>query len=538
MDRQQRILTYALREELGHDALGRVFRAWDTRTLRSVVLRLLRPAGLVKPNREEAVRAELRRRLRAAAQVAHPNLAAVIDLSQFRDLEVLVVEDYGGDTLAGRLARGAPAVEALRWSIEVCGAIARAHARDVPHGRISLANIIVARDDAVRVLDLGLPRPRQIPFLVEDEPEGDGTLKPAGLDLPKAMRRDLEALAAVVQSIVESGPEDAPDADVRKRIARAVAEATAAVRAKRAARVSMLHAALVDVARRTPADGRRAAAQLADGTLLAEPPSAEPPPQGYRVLEHPGAGTASEVRPVVEAGERGPFSMTRYDIDADSTLPGFADPIRPPALQVWGAAAFEAEKNTDAEPEDFEPLMDPQEPPVMTTVFLPPEPGGQSAVEPHEDEGPRRFRLWPHGAAAAAVGVLLAVALFSLESVMRAGGRDPLDAAVIAARDASNVRQPTPLGSSPPGLSAGGPGTARPGQASGTLVVTVSLDSVTVSINGSRPVPAPVTWDDVPASRHIVQVMRPGFVTRIDTVAVRPGLTTTRYYLLMPERTR
>jgi hypothetical protein len=44
-----------------------------------------------------------------------------------------------------------------------------------------------------------------------------------------------------------------------------------------------------------------------------------------------------------------------------------------------------------------------------------------------------------------------------------------------------------------------------------------------------------VTWDDVPARRHVLRVERAGHVARVDTVDVRPNLTTTRFYVLAPE---
>jgi tRNA A-37 threonylcarbamoyl transferase component Bud32 len=541
MDSHRRILTYQLREELGHDQLGRVFRAWDLRTQKPVILRLLRAASVISGDREESARVELRRRIRAAAHVAHPNLASVLDITPYSDLEVVAYEDFGGVPIVEHLGRGVPAVEALRYAIETTAAISRAHARGVHHGRISLTNIMIARDDSVRVLDLGLPRPKEITFLIEDVPEANGVYKAVQRDARKAQRRDLNALAEVVQSIVSTGPEDAPDGALRESISRAVGEAIQPVLKSRPGAIIGLHAALVDVARRTPADARHGTVVLArTPPNPAAPPAAEPSGSTAGV---PSAATVSG-KQTEPAQDRVPFSLGRYGEAAAQDARRPRDSAASlPSLRAWGAAAFDVGETAGGEEEVFEEEVeeDPLEPPVMTGLFLPPTiPGEKNSVDwDNETEGGIRF--WPHVAGALAVGILLAIGLFSLEVALRpplpANAASDRVRRAIAARDASEIVQVSP----PPGaenaaLVAAPRPVARTGQPAGILVISVTQDSVSVSIDGSRSEPAPVTWDDVPAGQFVLRVERPGYRTRVDTVTVRAGLTTTRYYVLIPER--
>jgi uncharacterized protein (DUF2336 family) len=75
---------------------------------------------------------------------------------------------------------------------------------------------------------------------------------------------------------------------------------------------------------------------------------------------------------------------------------------------------------------------------------------------------------------------------------------------------------------------------APPGQPAGTLVVSTSESDVRVSVDGSRPENAPVTWERIPIGRRVVRVFRADQLERVDTVDVRASLTTTRYYVLGP----
>ena len=543
MDGHRRILTYVLREELGHDRLGRAFRAWDLRAQKPVILRLLRAASLVSAEREESARVELRRRIRAASNVAHPNLAPILDIAQYSDLEVVAYEDFGGEPIADRLARGCPAVEALRYAIEATAAISRAHARGVHHGRISLHNIMIARDDSVRVLDLGLPRPNEVSFMIDDVPDANGLHRAVQRDARKAMRKDLNALAEVVQAIVRIGPADAPDAGLRESISQAVADAIAPVLNSRPGSVSSLHAALVDVARRTPADARH-------GTTVHERPQTEPAQPAADRPSHPvppgpsvtaQAETAGTVRP----RDKVPFSLGSYgETAAQAALRPKDSASSLPSLRAWGAAAFE-DIEVEEGPDDFdsenEVAADPRDPPVMKDIFLPPSGPGEKNAAGWDEEGGPGIRFWPHIAGALALGILLAIGLFSLEVALRPplAANAPSDRVrrALAARDAAEIAEfAEPTGPEPTTFAPGPRPMARAGQPAGILVVSVTQDSVTVSIGSSRPVPAPVTWDDVPVGRYALRVERAGYITREDTVTVRPGLTTTRYYVLIPER--
>lgn len=501
----RRILTYGLGEELGRDRLGRIYRAWDIRNNRPVILRLLRVAELAPAGHEEEARVEIRRRIRAAAAVGHPNFPAILEIVPHRDLDLVAYEDVFGEPLSSRIARGAPPVEALRFAIEVAAAIARAHLRGVAHGRITMANLVVGRDDSVRVLDLGIPLAREVPFLVDDIDEPVQAPRDRALELEHAKRLDVTALVRVVGLIMARGAEEPDATGLAGEIVRTVERIERSPRATAAA----IHQALVEIARRTPVGRDTSAREPAPPAhveaLLLDRRRALEEPAPFEIDAYADRMGSDAAPPVLSAFEPGP-----------------SPPEPPPELPP---------DEIEGEEEDDDAYLLP-EPPRMTALFLPPPEGSEARPAAPEDnageaESAKPPRLTPRVAAAVLAGLFTIVAVLSLRSALRpeggTGAAAPVaaDAARVEPAIIANDRPPRPI--------------ARAGQPAGTLVVTSAQPDVTVRINDGPPVPLPVTWDDVPARRHVLLVERPGYVSRSDTVNVRANLTTTRFYVLAPE---
>ena len=73
----------------------------------------------------------------------------------------LVMEYLEGQTLADRLDDGAlPLDEALRYAIEICDALDRAHQEGVIHRDVKPGNVMLTRE-GVKLLDFGLAKLRQ-----------------------------------------------------------------------------------------------------------------------------------------------------------------------------------------------------------------------------------------------------------------------------------------------------------------------------------------------------------------------------------------
>jgi serine/threonine-protein kinase len=148
---------YQLEQCIGMGGMSQVWRGYDEVLARPVAIKLITADQAADDACDERVRAEAR----AAAGLAHPNVAGVYDFgtSAFlpgREAPYIVMELVDGVTLADHLAGGP-----LDWRIavrvcaEVCAALAAAHAHGIVHRDVKPANIMLTASGA-KVLDFGI----------------------------------------------------------------------------------------------------------------------------------------------------------------------------------------------------------------------------------------------------------------------------------------------------------------------------------------------------------------------------------------------
>jgi tetratricopeptide (TPR) repeat protein/predicted Ser/Thr protein kinase len=133
---------YQIEDKLGEGGMGEVFRAIDTRLGRRIAIKFA----------HEEFTARFEREARAISSLNHPNLCTLYDVGP----NFLVMELIEGDTLAARLKNGPlPVREALRFAVQIAGALAAAHERGIVHRDLKPGNIMVT-PSGVKVLDFGL----------------------------------------------------------------------------------------------------------------------------------------------------------------------------------------------------------------------------------------------------------------------------------------------------------------------------------------------------------------------------------------------
>src|SRR5690348_14830554 len=137
--------------------MGEVWRARDERLDRYVALKVLAPDHAADPEG----RARMLREARAAAQVRHANVVTLYDIVTHGTEDILVMELVEGRTLSDLIRKQPPDLRtALRWLEAIADALSAAHARRILHRDIKAANVMVATDGTIKVLDFGLAKLR------------------------------------------------------------------------------------------------------------------------------------------------------------------------------------------------------------------------------------------------------------------------------------------------------------------------------------------------------------------------------------------
>ncbi len=136
--------------------MATIHRAEDTRTGRSVAIKILRPE--IGADRDLADR--FRREALAATVLRHRNIVACIDTGTDPQGPYLVMDLVEGEDLAVRLRRdGAiPSGEAARIGLDVARGLGAAHLRGIVHRDVKPGNILLARDGRAMITDFGIAR--------------------------------------------------------------------------------------------------------------------------------------------------------------------------------------------------------------------------------------------------------------------------------------------------------------------------------------------------------------------------------------------
>ena len=151
----RQIGAYMVSHEIGRGGMGVVYLAHDTRLGRDVALKAL-PRDLPTDERR---RERLRREARAAAALAHPNIAIIYALEEEGDELYLVSEYVRGHTLRDELTRGPlPAGRLVETAIEITRAIGAAHTEGIIHRDLKPDNVMRTTTGAIKILDFGLAR--------------------------------------------------------------------------------------------------------------------------------------------------------------------------------------------------------------------------------------------------------------------------------------------------------------------------------------------------------------------------------------------
>ena len=145
---------YEILERIGTGGMAVVYKAKCHRLNRLVAIKILKS--------DLAQNEEFRRRFnaesQAVAQLSHPNLVSVYDVSRGGDTEYIVMELIDGITLKQYMEKRGQLNwrESLHFITQIMRGLSHAHSRGIIHRDIKPQNIMVLRDGSVKVADFGI----------------------------------------------------------------------------------------------------------------------------------------------------------------------------------------------------------------------------------------------------------------------------------------------------------------------------------------------------------------------------------------------
>lgn len=151
----ERVGPFAIVEELGRGGMAVVYRAEraDGEYAQTVALKWIASGG-----GDEGARALFRRERQALADLNHPHIARLLDGGHSAEGQPWLAMEYieGARIDAYARAAGLDVQARLRLYLQVCSAVAYAHARGLLHRDIKPSNVLVDAAGQAKLLDFGI----------------------------------------------------------------------------------------------------------------------------------------------------------------------------------------------------------------------------------------------------------------------------------------------------------------------------------------------------------------------------------------------
>ncbi len=145
-------MSFEIIRPLGRGGMGEVYLARDTRLDRQVALKTLR-----SDLQTGDFVSRLRREARLLAQLNHPHIVQLYDITEWEGEPALVMEYVEGQNLhiCLRENRGDYG-DRLRWLAEIAAALEAAHCAGIVHRDLKAENVLISRLDSAKVTDFGI----------------------------------------------------------------------------------------------------------------------------------------------------------------------------------------------------------------------------------------------------------------------------------------------------------------------------------------------------------------------------------------------
>lgn len=147
---------YELIEKIGTGGMADVYKAKCNLLNRNVAIKILKEEY---KNDEEFVK-RFNVESQSAAGLSHNNIVSVYDVGAKGELHYIVMEYVEGTTLKNYLKENGPLPweKAVNFAMQIASALQHAHRKGIVHRDIKPHNIMVTKDDVLKVTDFGIAR--------------------------------------------------------------------------------------------------------------------------------------------------------------------------------------------------------------------------------------------------------------------------------------------------------------------------------------------------------------------------------------------
>ncbi|MGZ5040663.1 MAG: protein kinase domain-containing protein [Usitatibacter sp.] len=350
MSEAKRIGKYEVRELIAKAGPSGVYRGADGD--KPVALKLMNRAAVSA----EAL-ARVQRGAAAAARVRHPAICAFIEAIESDKLLCVVSEPAEGEPLTARVKDGVPYDLRQTWEIarQILEGIESAHSKGVFHGNLKPSNVIVDKDNRVRVTDLGTFG------LLDAVPSAYTAPEQLSGEAPDA-RSDLYQVGAIVYHLVSGKP---AFSGTPEEIAHRVRQERPSDPSTFSPRIAwQLDWVIQRALSKDPADRFGSARELLDGLRLglqdsigSPIPVPAPPPAEAKHASPKATAAATPTAPIAAAKPAAPAAVAKPAAPAAVAKPAAPAAVAKPAAPA--AVAKPAAPAAVAKPAAPAPAMEP-----------------------------------------------------------------------------------------------------------------------------------------------------------------------------------
>jgi serine/threonine-protein kinase len=151
---------YEILGELGHGAMGVVFKGRDPIIDRLVAIKTIRFDRLYEDQEIQSLQERFFKEAQAAGKITHPNIVTIFDVGEEDGLSYIAMEYVEGESLSRYTSKDhlLPVEEVLTIITEIAEALDFAHQRGIVHRDIKPANIMRTLEGQVKVMDFGIAK--------------------------------------------------------------------------------------------------------------------------------------------------------------------------------------------------------------------------------------------------------------------------------------------------------------------------------------------------------------------------------------------